>query len=83
LAAGDPAYHELEDKAGAQQPISVPAVVIDPQGDPLVPFVPPRAAHEWRFPKLLDVRGVQTGHNVPEEAPEAFADAILHAHHNS
>jgi hypothetical protein len=28
------------------------------------------------------VRTVQAGHNVPQEAPEAFADAILHSHQN-
>lgn len=83
LIAGDPAYQELEDKVSAQPPIPVPTVVIDPQCDPLMPFVPPRAAHEWRFPKLLDVRSVEAGHNVPQEAPEAFADAILHAYANS
>jgi hypothetical protein len=32
---------------------------------------------------LLDVRVVYAGHNVPQEAPDAFADAILHAHRHS
>ncbi len=83
LIAGDPTYQELEDKISAQPPIPVPTVVIDPQCDPMIPFVPPRAAHEWRFPSLLDIRSVEAGHNVPQEAPEAFADAILHAYQNS
>lgn len=56
----------------------MPTVVIDPQRDGLVPGVPPRAAHEEHFPALLDVRVVHAGHNVPQEAPDAFADAILH-----
>jgi pimeloyl-ACP methyl ester carboxylesterase len=82
LVAGDPAYRELEDTIAAQPPILVPTVVIDPGRDGLVRFVPPRTAHEQHFPALLDVRVVQAGHNVPQEAPDAFADAILHAHRN-
>jgi pimeloyl-ACP methyl ester carboxylesterase len=83
VVAGDPAYQGLEDTIAAQPPISVPTVVIDPGRDGLVPSVPERAVHEGHFPALLDVRTVQAGHNVPQEAPDAFADAILHAHRNS
>jgi pimeloyl-ACP methyl ester carboxylesterase len=83
LAAGDPAYQDLEDTIATQPAITVPTVVIDPERDGLVPFLPPRSAHEPHFPVLLDVRAVRAGHNVPQEAPEAFADAILHAHRNS
>jgi pimeloyl-ACP methyl ester carboxylesterase len=83
LVAGDPAYQQLEDTITAQPPIPVPTVVIESQCDPLIPFALPRAAHEWRFPALLDVRSLEAGHNVPQEASAAFADAILHAHANS
>lgn len=83
MVAGDPAYEELEDKISTEPPISVPTVVIDPQRDPLVPIVPPPGAHERHFRALLDVRLVQAGHNVPQEAPEAFAAAVLHAYRNS
>jgi pimeloyl-ACP methyl ester carboxylesterase len=83
LAAGDPAYRDLEDTIATQPAISVPTVVIDPEQDGLVPALPPRANHEQHFPALLDVRTVRAGHNIPQEAPEAFADAILHAHRNS
>jgi hypothetical protein len=40
-----------------------------------------RSGHGNR--SLLDVRVVYAGHNVPQEAPDAFADAILHAHRHS
>ena len=83
LVSGDPAYQGLEDQIGPQPPITVPTVVIDPQRDGLVPAAPVRAAHAQHFPALLDVRSVQAGHNVPQEAPTAFADAVLHAHRNS
>lgn len=80
LAEGDPAYQELETAISAQPAIPVPTVVLDPTDDPLIPFVPPREAHEWRFPKLLDARAIKAGHNVPQEAPTPFVDAVLHAH---
>lgn len=83
LAAGDPAYQQLEDTIGTQPPIGVPTVVIDPQEDPLVGCAPPRSERERRFPALLDVVSVAAGHNVPQENPEAFAAAILHAHRRS
>jgi pimeloyl-ACP methyl ester carboxylesterase len=83
LVPGAPAYQAIEDEIAAQPTISPPTVVIDPQDDPLVPGDPPRAAHEAHFPALLDVRSVPAGHNVPQEAPEAFADAVLHVHLNS
>jgi pimeloyl-ACP methyl ester carboxylesterase len=83
LVAGDPACDELEAKIAEQPAITVPTVVIDPQRDGLVPVVPPAAAHEKHFTRLLDVRAAPAGHNVPQETPDAFADAILHAHRHS
>lgn len=80
LVEGDPAYQQLEDLLAAQPCIEVPTVIIDPTRDPLVPVPPSRATHESHFSALLDIRAVETGHNVPQEAPQAFADAIVHAH---
>ena len=79
LVDGDPACQDLEDVIATQPAIGVPTVVIDPERDGLVPFPPPRSAHEQHFTALLDVRRVRAGHNVPQEAPETFADAILYA----
>jgi len=83
LAAGDPAFQQLADKISTQPSIGVPTVVIDPQDDPLVGSAPPRSERERRFPALLDVVSVAAGHNVPQENPEAFAAAVLHAHRHS
>lgn len=83
LAAGDPAYQHLEDQIATQPPIAIPTVVVDPQADPLVPPGLPRAVHEWRLHAVLDVRHADVGHNVPQEAPEIFAEAVLHAHIHS
>jgi pimeloyl-ACP methyl ester carboxylesterase len=83
LVAGDPAYQNFEDRLARQPTIDVPTVVLDPDGHPLVPFVPSRAVHESHFPALLDARAVPAGHNVPQEAPDTFAAAVVHAHHHS
>jgi pimeloyl-ACP methyl ester carboxylesterase len=83
LVDGDPTCDELEAKIAEQPSITVPTVVIDPERDGLVPVVPPVAAHEKHFTRLLDVRAARAGHNVPQEAPDAFANAILHAHRHS
>src|SRR6202012_4997085 len=83
LAAGAPAYQDPQDTIATQPAITVPTVVIDPERDGLVPVLPARSAQEPHFPALVDVRTVRAGHNVPQEAPEAFAEAILHAHRNS
>lgn len=76
LAAGDPRYDRLEELIAAEPPITVPTVVLeggaDGIGGPSATedreyFTGP---YEHRF--LPDV-----GHNMPQEAPEAFADAVL------
>lgn len=83
LAAGDPSYDDLERQIAGQPQIPVPTVIVDPQCDYLAPNVPTRAAHAPHFPALLDVRVVPAGHNVPQECPDAFAEAILAAHAGS
>ncbi len=83
LVAGDPAYQELEDTIAGQPPVTVPTVVLDPERDGLIPVVPSADSHEQHFPELRAVRRVRTGHNVPQEAPEAFTEAILQLHQHS
>ena len=77
FAPGDPAYAEIEDKLAAQPAISVPAVTLDGLADGNFPatdgsasaphFTGPRSHHQV----------ANAGHNLPREAPAAFADAIL------
>ena len=79
LTAGDPAYEQDERQIAAQPPITVPAIVIDPTEDPLdAPRAP--AEHARHFPNLADYRQTATGHNVPQEDPAGFADAIRALH---
>ena len=37
----------------------------------------PRSVHGQKFPALVDYRVLASGHNVPQENPVGFADAVL------
>ncbi|GLY16821.1 alpha/beta hydrolase [Kineosporia rhizophila] len=75
LAAGDPAWEALEGKLSRKPPITVPAVTLDCTQDPLKPGG--TAHHASHFTARHEHRVVEAGHNLPQEAPEAFADAVL------
>lgn len=75
LAAGDPDYEADERVIAAQPEITVPTVVIDAADDPLE-APRPRDVHGQKFPALVDYRVLHTGHNVPQEDPVGFADAV-------
>jgi len=76
-APGDPDYAELEAKLRKLPPITVPAVTLDGLADGNFPatdgtssavyFTGPRVHHQ--------VAGA--GHNLPQERPRAFVDAIV------
>lgn len=79
LVAGDPNYQRTEDDIAAQPVITVPAIVVDPTGDALVPAVP-RETHEQHFSNLIDYRTIDAGHNPPQENPGPFAQAVFELH---
>jgi pimeloyl-ACP methyl ester carboxylesterase len=79
LTAGDPGYDELEATIAAQPPITVPAIVIDPTEDPIMPPLS-REDHEAHFTRLVDYRRTPVGHNTPCEDPDSLATAILDLH---
>jgi pimeloyl-ACP methyl ester carboxylesterase len=76
LVAGDPRYAAIEEAVSAQPPITVPTVVLEPGADGILG---PNAAEDRRFftgpYTLRPIPGV--GHNVPQEAPREFAEAVL------
>jgi pimeloyl-ACP methyl ester carboxylesterase len=76
LVAGDPAYDETERRIAELSPITVPTVVLDGEHDTVSP-ARPRADHEPHFTALVDHRLADSGHDLPQEAPEAFAQAVL------
>jgi pimeloyl-ACP methyl ester carboxylesterase len=77
LAAGDPAYLEIEERLAAQPPISVPAVTFDGADDGVrSPSQAAASAHKFTGGRSHRVvPGV--GHNMPQEVPEVFAAAVL------
>ena len=77
LVAGDPALADIERQLAAQPAITVPTITFDGADDGVRPaasaalharhFTGPRSHHV--------VPGV--GHNLPQEVPQLFADAVL------
>ena len=75
LAPGDPAYAALEDRLAGRPKITVPAVTLDGVRDPLKPGG--TAGQADMFLGRHEHRVIEAGHNLPQEAPAAFADAVL------
>jgi pimeloyl-ACP methyl ester carboxylesterase len=76
-APGDPAYDAIERQLALQPKITVPTIVLHGDADGVQP--PEMSAdHARHFTGPYERRVLpRIGHNVPAEAPEAFADAIL------
>lgn len=75
--AGDPALQWIEDWLASQPRISVPSIVLQGADDGVdPPTAEDHARRHFDGPYMRDIiPGV--GHNLPQEAPEAFAQAIL------
>ncbi|MFD5091039.1 alpha/beta fold hydrolase [Amycolatopsis thailandensis] len=75
LAEGDPRYQALEDLIAEEPPITVPTIVLE-SGDDGVGGPSAEGDREY-FTGSYDHRVLSgVGHNVPQEAPEAFAAAV-------
>jgi pimeloyl-ACP methyl ester carboxylesterase len=76
-APGDPALEPIEAALAAQPPITVPSIVLHGGSDGVAP-VPARTGPEGRFTGPYAHRVLPgIGHNVPQEAPEETARAVL------
>lgn len=77
LVPGDPALQSIEASLTRQPLISVPTIVLQGADDGVDP--PSEAEHtKAHFTAAYERRIIAgTGHNLPQEAPEAFAEAIL------
>jgi pimeloyl-ACP methyl ester carboxylesterase len=77
LAEGELQYHDLETKLAQGPNISIPAITLEgdangaPHADP--------SAYAKKFTGKYEHRTIEggVGHNLPQEAPQAFADAII------
>ncbi|MFI0821063.1 alpha/beta fold hydrolase [Streptomyces sp. NPDC021098] len=76
LADGERRYDELEKRLAARPVIEVPTITLDPERDP---FTAPDngASYRDRFTGPYEHRTLPgIGHNLPQEAPTAFAQAV-------
>lgn len=77
LVGGDPSVGELEQRLAAQPAITVPAITIDGNSDGVM-GAGGTAHHARKFSATHEHRVFpDMGHNIPQEAPEAFAKAVL------
>ncbi|CAN5317363.1 alpha/beta hydrolase [soil metagenome] len=75
--AGDPGYQFLETQLDAQPAIDVPAVVLHGADDNVTP-VQGSENHGRHFTSHYQRRVLPgVGHNVPQEDPRKFADAVI------
>ncbi|WP_074407651.1 alpha/beta fold hydrolase [Aquimarina megaterium] len=80
LVNGDPKFEELEQRLSMQPKINVQTIVLVPDTDGVVPFseLDTDAVFFTGNYERRIIKGA--GHNLPQEAPEAFAKAILSIH---
>ena len=77
LAEGDSRYAELQRRLAALPPISVPAITLDGEADGVIAATDGHASAA-KFTGVRTHRLIpRAGHNLPQEAPEAFADAAM------
>ncbi len=75
--AGDPRYDSVEERLSAQPTISVPTIVLHGADDG-VGLVSSSENHGRYFTGPYERRVIaDAGHNVPQEKPREFADAVL------
>lgn len=79
LAAGESKFDEIEKKLATQPAISVPTITME--GDANGAPHPDPKAYAKRFSGKYEHRliGGGVGHNLPQEAPQAFAKAVIDA----
>ena len=77
LAEGEAEFDELEKRLAKAPVITVPAITLE--GDANGAPHPEPSAYATKFAGPYSHRTIEggVGHNLPQEAPAAFADAIL------
>jgi len=77
LAQGDPAYAELEARLAQQPEIGVPTIALDGTDDGVMPVGGTEHLAHHFIGRYLHRVVPGAGHNLPQEKPRAFADAVL------
>ena len=77
LVPGDPACADIERRLAMQPPITVPSITLDGMDDGVrPPATATQHGHLFTGPRSHRIiPGV--GHNLPQETPQTFADAVL------
>jgi pimeloyl-ACP methyl ester carboxylesterase len=77
LAAGEPRYDDLERRLAAAPAIEVPAITLEGDANG-APHTEP-GSYASKFTGKYAHRTISggVGHNLPQEAPRAFADAVI------
>jgi len=77
LAEGEPEYAELEERLAGSPVITVPTITLE--GDANGAPHPEPTAYAAKFSGSYSHRTIEggIGHNLPQEAPVAFADAVI------
>jgi pimeloyl-ACP methyl ester carboxylesterase len=77
LAPGEPQYDALEKRLAEGPAIAVPTITLDGDSDGVAPATD-GAAYAGKFTGKRTHRIIKdVGHNLPQEAPQAFAEAVV------
>ena len=82
LVAGDRALADVESQLAGQPRITVPTITIDGEADGVVPARDGSAFAAHFTSTYEHLRIPMAGHNLPQESPAAFAEAVLRLHHD-
>jgi len=77
LADGDQQYADLQRRLAALPAIAVPTVTLDGDADGVVPATDGTASAAKFTGRRTHQVIPRAGHNLPQEEPEAFADAVM------
>jgi pimeloyl-ACP methyl ester carboxylesterase len=76
LDPSEPRYARIEKRLQQAPVIGVPTITIDGADDPFTP-AGDGSAYRSKFTGRYEHQTLPVGHNVPQEAPKAFADAVM------
>ncbi|WP_233513891.1 alpha/beta fold hydrolase [Micromonospora craterilacus] len=77
LADGEPQYADLEEKLATKPTITVPTITLEGDANGAPHLAPEVYAKQFAGPYEHRTVSGGIGHNLPQEAPQAFADAVM------
>jgi pimeloyl-ACP methyl ester carboxylesterase len=77
MADGDPQYADIQRRLAALPPITVSSITLDGAGDGVIAATDGSASAAKFTGRRVHRVIPGVGHNVPQEAPEAFATAVM------